>query len=266
MVSQSEWLRARRDLLAKEKELTRQSDELARLRLELPWTRVEKDYVFDGPKGKVRLADLFEGRSQLAVYHFMLGPDWVEGCPGCSFMIDHLNGTLEHVRRRDVSLVLVSRGSLANIVAFNKRMGWRLPWVSTAGNDFNHDFGVSFTPDEVASGAKTYNFGAAAVRRRKPGPQLFLQGCERHGLSHLLDVRPRSRRILDHLRPSRPRRRAATRRGSIRRWAGCGTTININRPCKSVDHVATAKIIERLGTRRAGAEHTGRVLLPRQQT
>jgi predicted dithiol-disulfide oxidoreductase (DUF899 family) len=174
VVSQSEWLRARRDLLAKEKELTRQSDELARQRLELPWTRVEKDYVFDGPKGRVRLADLFEGRSQLAVYHFMLGPDWVEGCPGCSLMIDHLNGTLEHVHARDVSLVLVSRGSLANIAAFNKRMGWRLPWVSTAGNDFNHDFGVSFTPDEVASGAKTYNFGAQPpYAEENPGLSCF---------------------------------------------------------------------------------------------
>jgi predicted dithiol-disulfide oxidoreductase (DUF899 family) len=158
IVSKNEWQRARTDLLAKEKELTRQSDEVARLRREFPWTRVEKDYVFEGPKGKLRLADLFEGRSQLAVYHFMLGPDSVEGCPGCSFMTDHLNATLEHVHARDVSLVLISSGSLASITAFNKRMGWLLPWFSSAASDFNHDFGVSFTPAEVASGAKTYNF------------------------------------------------------------------------------------------------------------
>src|SRR5580704_2406503 len=159
VVSQKEWLRARRELLAKEKELTRQTDELARLRQELPWTQVEKDYVFEGSKGKVHLADLFRGHNQLAVYHFMLGPDWAEGCPGCSHIVDNFNGILDHVRARNVSLVLVSSGSLASIAAFNKRMGWRLPWFSSASSDFNHDFAVTFSKSEVASGEKAYNFG-----------------------------------------------------------------------------------------------------------
>jgi predicted dithiol-disulfide oxidoreductase (DUF899 family) len=174
VVSKSEWQRACADFLAKEKELTRMSEELARQRRELPWTRVENEYVFQGPQGKVRLADLFEGRSQLATYHFMLGPDWVEGCPGCSYVTDHMDGTLEHLRARDLALVLVSRAPLEKIAAFKKRMGWRLPWVSSGGSDFNHDFGVSFTKEEVASGAKTYNFGTTAPHgEENPGLSLF---------------------------------------------------------------------------------------------
>jgi predicted dithiol-disulfide oxidoreductase (DUF899 family) len=174
VVSKSEWLRARRDLLAKEKELTRLSDEMARLRQELPWTRVEKDYVFEGPKGKLHLADLFDGRCQLAVYHFMLGPDFAEGCPGCSHLVDSIDGVLEHVRARNVSLVLVSTGSLASIAAFNKRMGWRLPWFSSAGSDFNHDFAVTFSKDEVASGEKAYNFGTQPpYSEENPGLSYF---------------------------------------------------------------------------------------------
>lgn len=174
VVSKSEWQRAASEFLAKEKELTRKSDELAHQRRELPWTRVEKDYVFEGPQGKVNLADLFDGRSQLAVYHFMLGPDWTEGCPGCSHVTDHLDGALEHLGARDVTLVLVSRGSLANIGAFKKRMGWHIPWFSSADNDFNHDFGVSFDKDEVASGAKKYNHGTRApYSEENPGISFF---------------------------------------------------------------------------------------------
>jgi predicted dithiol-disulfide oxidoreductase (DUF899 family) len=174
VVSKSEWLRAGSEFLAKEKELTRLSDELARQRLELPWTRVEKPYVFEGPQGKMSLWDLFGKRSQLATYHFMFGPDWEEGCPGCSYVTDHMDGAFEHLGARDVALVLVSRGPLEKLVAFKKRMGWHIPWVSSAGSDFNYDFGVSFTKEEVASRAKAYNFGTTAPHgEENPGLSLF---------------------------------------------------------------------------------------------
>ena len=174
VVSKSEWLRACTDFLAKEKELTRLSDELARERRELPYTRVDKNYVFDGPQGKVSLAELFGGRSQLATYHFMFGPDWVEGCPGCSYVTDHMNGALEHLRARDVSLVLVSRASKEKLAAFEKRMGWHIPWVSSGSCDFNFDFGISFTKEAVASGAKAYNFGSGAPHgEENPGMSFF---------------------------------------------------------------------------------------------
>src|SRR5689334_4724906 len=137
VVSQDEWLRARGALLAKEKELTRQRDELARERRELPWVKVEKQYSFDSSEGKRSLAELFAGRSQLVVYHFMFGLDWTEGCPGCSFLTDHFNGAIEHLGARDVSIVLVSRGPLDKLEAYKKRMGWRLPWVSSGDGDFN---------------------------------------------------------------------------------------------------------------------------------
>ncbi len=174
VVSRSEWLRACSDFLAKEKELTRLGDELARQRCELPWAKVEKEYVFTGPQGKMSLADLFDGRSQLAAYHFMFGPDWEEGCPGCSFVMDHVNGAIEHLGARDVSLVLVSRAPLERIAAFKKRMGWRFPWVSSGGCEFNRDFGVSFTKEEVASGQKAYNFGTTIPHgEENPGLSFF---------------------------------------------------------------------------------------------
>jgi predicted dithiol-disulfide oxidoreductase (DUF899 family) len=174
IVSKSEWLRARTELLAKEKELTRLSDELSRRRQELPWTPVEKEYLFTEGQRKVSLADLFAGRSQLATYHFMFGPDWVEGCPGCSYLMDHMNGAIEHLRARDVSFVLVSRGPIEKLEAFQKRMGWRFRWVSSAGTDFNHDFGVSFTKEELATGAKEYNFGSITPHgEENPGLSLF---------------------------------------------------------------------------------------------
>jgi predicted dithiol-disulfide oxidoreductase (DUF899 family) len=174
IVSKDQWLRAHGEFLAKEKELTRLSDELGRQRRALPWTRVDKDYVFDGPRGQARLADLFDGRSQLATYHFMFGPDWVEGCPGCSYVTDHINGALEHLRARDVTLVLISRGPREKLAAFEKRMGWRLPWYSSGGGDFNHDFRVSFAKAEVASGEKKYNFGTTAPHgEENPGLSFF---------------------------------------------------------------------------------------------
>ncbi len=179
VVSKSEWLRARAELLAKEKAHTRLSDELARQRRELPWVKVDKPYTFTGSKGKLSLADLFGQRSQLAVYHFMLGPDWIEGCPGCSYLMDHMNGGIEHLAARDVALVLVSRGPLDKIEAFQKRMGWRFFWVSSAGCDFNRDFNVSFSKEELAQGEKLYNFGTIPPHgEENPGLSYFYRATD----------------------------------------------------------------------------------------
>lgn len=156
IVSAAEWLDASRALLAEEKEFTRRRDELSRRRRELPWVKVEKDYVFDAPEGKVSLADLFGGKGQLVVQHFMFGPDWNEGCPSCSFWTDNFIGIVPHLAHRDTAFVLVSRGPIDRLEVYRKRMGWPLRWVSSAHNDFNVDFGVSAPP-----GAKemAYNFG-----------------------------------------------------------------------------------------------------------
>ena len=158
IVSPEVWLAARKELLQKEKEFTRLRDELSRLRRELPWEKVTKRYVFDAPQGKQTLADLFGGKSQLLVYHFMFGPGWEAGCPSCSFVADHFDGAAVHLAQRDLTLAVVSRAPLAQIEAFKKRMGWRFPWVSSFGNDFNHDYHVSFTKEEMAKGKVYYNY------------------------------------------------------------------------------------------------------------
>ncbi|HZS47491.1 MAG TPA: thioredoxin family protein [Blastocatellia bacterium] len=158
IVSQEEWLEARKALLKKEKEFTRQRDEISRQRRELPWVKINKNYVFDGPNGKETLSDLFGGRSQLLIYHFMLGPGWEEGCKSCSFLADHYDGSLIHLAHRDVTFLAVSRAPLSEIEAFKKRMGWRFKWVSSFGSDFNYDFHVSFTKEELASGKVPYNY------------------------------------------------------------------------------------------------------------
>lgn len=158
IVSQKEWIAARKELLKKEKEVTRLSDQLSAERRKLPWVKIEKNYVFDAPGGKVTLADLFAGRNQLVIQHFMFGPDWQEGCPSCSFMADHTDGMLPHLAARDVTMVAVSRAPMAKIASFKKRMGWHFQWVSSQGNDFNHDFHVSFTEEELAQGKVNYNF------------------------------------------------------------------------------------------------------------
>ena len=174
VVSRETWVEARRAHLAREKEMTRRRDELARERRELPWVRVEEDYVFDAPQGRVTLAGLFGGHSQLLVYHFMFGPDWAEGCPSCSFVSDHLDGATAHLAARDVSLVMVSRAPLAKIEAFRRRMGWRFPWVSSHGNSFNHDFHVHFTPEERAQGAVDYNYARQPFPSDEaPGASVF---------------------------------------------------------------------------------------------
>ncbi|HET9378597.1 MAG TPA: thioredoxin family protein [Chthoniobacterales bacterium] len=158
VVSPDEWLVARKKLLAKEKQLTRQRDAVNAVRRDLPWTKVDKQYVFDGPNGKETLADLFAGRSQLIVYHFMFGPDWNEGCPSCSFNMDHTDGALVHLAQRDVAFVAISRAPISKIAPFKKRMGWRFRWVSSYGTDFNYDYHVSFTKDEMTKGKVYYNF------------------------------------------------------------------------------------------------------------
>jgi predicted dithiol-disulfide oxidoreductase (DUF899 family) len=158
VVSRAEWLEARKKLLLEEKSYTRQGDALAAERRNLPWVRVERDYVFEGPGGNQSLADLFDGRSQLIVQHFMFGPGWKEGCPSCSYMADHVGGALVHLAHRDVTFVAVSRAPLTEIEAFKKRMGWGFKWVSSFGNDFNFDYGVSFTKEEMAKGKVNYNY------------------------------------------------------------------------------------------------------------
>jgi predicted dithiol-disulfide oxidoreductase (DUF899 family) len=158
IVSRDEWLTARLKLLAEEKEFTRRRDRLSAARRALPWVRVEKAYVFDTPEGKQSLGDLFAGRSQLVVDHFMLGPGWDAGCVGCSFGADHIGHSLVHLEHHDVSVVVVSRAPLPEIEAYKKRMGWNFRWVSSHGSDFNYDFNVSFTPEQLASGRVYYNY------------------------------------------------------------------------------------------------------------
>ena len=176
VVSQAEWLAARKEFLAKEKEFTRLRDELSRQRRELPWEKVEKQYVFDGPSGKVPMADLFDGRSQLIVYHFMLGPGWKEGCPSCSYLADHFDGAAIHLANRDVTLAVVSRAPIEEIEAFKKRMGWRFHWASSFGSDFNFDYHVSFTAEERANGKVGYNYDLAEFPSEEgPGLSVFFK-------------------------------------------------------------------------------------------
>jgi predicted dithiol-disulfide oxidoreductase (DUF899 family) len=178
IASAEEWLTARKQLLAKEKQFTRLHDELAEERRALPWVRVEKAYVFDGPAGKQTLVDLFAGRSQLIVYHFMLGPGWKEGCPSCSLLSDSLDGSLVHLAARDVALAVVSRAPYAEIAAFQRRMGWRFHWVSSHQSDFNRDYHVSFSKEEVAAGNTYYNYGINAFRSEEaPGISVFTRNA-----------------------------------------------------------------------------------------
>jgi predicted dithiol-disulfide oxidoreductase (DUF899 family) len=158
IASRDEWLAARKALLAKEKAFTKARDALSQERRRLPWLKVDKTYVFEGPGGKETLADLFAGCSQLLVYHFMFGPDWNEGCPSCSFWADNYNGAVVHLRHRDVTLVAISRAPLEKLESYRKRMGWSFKWLSSFGSDFNFDFNVSFTPEEMKKKRAFYNF------------------------------------------------------------------------------------------------------------
>jgi predicted dithiol-disulfide oxidoreductase (DUF899 family) len=210
IVSEEKWIAARKKLLAKEKELTRARDRLSAERRKLPWVKVEKGYVFDTTEGKRTLADLFEGRSQLIVQHFMFGPDWEEGCPGCSFEADHVDAAYQHVRHHDVTYVAVARAPLAKLEAYRKRMGWHFKLVSSAGSDFNYDYHVSFTKDELAKGKVYYNYATTDSEMEDlPGASVFYKdaagdiyhtyssyargGEEVLGAYMLLDITPKGR-------------------------------------------------------------------------
>ena len=210
IVSGEEWVTARKLLLAREKEFTHARDELSKARRELPWRRVDKVYAFDGPDGRQTLADLFEGRSQLIVQHFMFDPDWDAGCKSCSFWADNFNGIVVHLKQRDVSFVAVSRAALPKIEAFKRRMGWSFKWVSSFPSDFNSDYHVSFGPDDLQRGTAEYNFekqtelppelpGVSVFARDERGDVFHTYSCYARGLDmlnaayHYLDLVPKGR-------------------------------------------------------------------------
>jgi predicted dithiol-disulfide oxidoreductase (DUF899 family) len=214
VVSHDEWIEARKQFLTQEKELTRLRDRLSQARRDLPWERVDKSYVFDGPGGKETLADLFAGRSQLVVYHFMFGPDWEAGCPSCSLFADSFNGIVVHLNQRDVTFVAVSRAPFSKLDAYRKRMGWSFKWVSSAANDFNRGYQVSFTPEEVAKGEGYYNYvtqrlfgtempGASAFYKDPAGRVFHTYSTYGRGLDafmvnyQFLDVVPKGRDEVD---------------------------------------------------------------------
>lgn len=177
VVSQAEWIAARKELLVKEKDLTRRRDALAEERRRLPWVKVEKNYLFETAGGRRPLADLFGGKSQLAIYHFMLGPDWEQGCPSCSLLGDHLDGIGIHLAQRDVSLLMVSRAPLLKIEEFKKRMGWRFPWVSSYASEFNFDFGVSVTKENLGKEVD-YNYSPSKFpSEERPGMSVFYKNA-----------------------------------------------------------------------------------------
>ena len=199
IVSKEEWLVARKELLAREKESTRLRDQLSAQRRELPWVKVESEYLFDTPKGQKSLSDLFEGRSQLIIYHFMYGPDWAEGCPSCSCWADNFNGIDIHLNHRDINLVVVSRARLGTLEAYKKRMGWSFKWVSSFGSDFNRDYQVSFTPEEIEKGEVFYNFrigkfpseeapGISVFFKNEQGAVFHTYSCYARGLDMLMGV------------------------------------------------------------------------------
>ena len=211
VVSHDEWIAARKAHLAEEKAFTRARDALARKRRDLPWEKVDKNYVFDTPAGKQSLADLFGGKSQLIIYHFMLGPGWEAGCPSCSYLADHFDGAAVHLAQRDVSFVVVSRAPLSEIEAFKRRMGWRFKWVSSFGSDFNPDYQVSFTAQEKAGGRVFYNyeFIESFPSEERPGASVFYKNAAGEifhtystygrgldiliGTYHFLDLAPKGR-------------------------------------------------------------------------
>jgi predicted dithiol-disulfide oxidoreductase (DUF899 family) len=210
VVSHEKWLNARLELLAAEKGFTQQRDALTRRRRAMPWERVEKSYQFDGPNGALSLADLFDGRSQLIVYYFMFAPDWEEGCRSCSFWADNFNGIPIHLNHRDVALTAISRAPFAKIDAYRKRMGWSFPWVSSYGSDFNFDYHVSFTPQEIAEGKAYYNYevrpinvsdeqGISVFYKNERGEVFHTYSCHGRGIDmvngayQFLDLVPKGR-------------------------------------------------------------------------
>jgi predicted dithiol-disulfide oxidoreductase (DUF899 family) len=178
IVSRQEWIESRKVLMAHEKEFTRARDRLSEERRALPWVKVDKTYTFDSPEGRKTLADLFRGKSQLVIQHFMFAPEWNEGCKSCSFWADGFERLIPHLAARDTTLVAVSRAPLEKLDAFKTRMGWTFDWVSSQGSDFNYDYAVSFTPDDIKSGAKIYNFGTSGFGvEEAPGISVFCRNA-----------------------------------------------------------------------------------------
>jgi predicted dithiol-disulfide oxidoreductase (DUF899 family) len=196
VVPEPEWLVARKDLLTREKELTRLRDEVSRHRRELPWVKVEKEYVFDGSNGRETLSDLFENRSQLIVYHFMFAPGWEEGCKSCSYLADHFDGANWHLPHRDVTFVVISRAPLSELEAYKKRMGWKFKWLSSYGNDFNFDYQVSATEEEKTKGKMFYNYRTdELIGDEMPGLSVFYKD-ENGDVSHTYSTYGRGLDIL----------------------------------------------------------------------
>jgi predicted dithiol-disulfide oxidoreductase (DUF899 family) len=199
IVSRQQWIEARKVHLAHEKELTRARERLSEERRALPWVKVDKAYLFDGARGETTLADLFNGKSQLVVQHFMFAPEWNEGCKSCSFWADGFERMIPHLAARDTTLVAVSRAPLSKLLPFKTRMGWTFDWVSSAGSDFNYDYAVSFTPDDVKSGAKVYNFGTSGFGIEDARDIFHTYSCFARGLDmmnaayHYLDLTPLGR-------------------------------------------------------------------------
>lgn len=210
IVSQDEWLKARTALLLEEKEFTRLRDQLSQKRRQLPWVKVDKNYSFEGVNGTETLSDLFDGRSQLIVYHFMYGPDWEDACPSCSFWADNFNGIDIHLKHRDASLVAISRASLDQLQAYSKRMGWDFKWLSSSASEFNYDFQASFRAEEMEQGEVFYNFkmgqfpadeapGISVFYKNEQGKIFHTYSCYARGLDmlngayHYMDLLPKGR-------------------------------------------------------------------------
>jgi predicted dithiol-disulfide oxidoreductase (DUF899 family) len=210
VVSHDQWIKARSEFLAREKEFTRARDALSEARRHLPWERVEKNYIFAGPNGKENLSELFAGRSQLIVYHFMFDPEWDAGCKSCSFWADNFNGVDVHLKHRDITLLAISRAPFGKLEAYRKRMGWNFKWLSSHDNDFNYDYGGSYTPEQVAQGRAIHNYNSSKpYGTENVGISVFHQDHSRHvfhtyscyargvdmlnGAYHYLDLTPKGR-------------------------------------------------------------------------
>lgn len=210
IVSREDWLEARKAHLQKEKEFTRQRDQLSQERRDMPWVKVDKEYVFEGPNGKESLSDLFEDKSQLMIYHFMFGPDWDEGCPSCSFWADNYNGIVVHLKHRDITMLAISKAKLEKLEAYKKRMGWGFKWGSSFDNNFNRDYHVSFTEEETQKGEMYYNYhrthfpssegpGISVFYKDEDGTVYHTYSCYARGLDmlngayHMIDLTPKGR-------------------------------------------------------------------------
>lgn len=252
-VSRDEWLEARTTLLAKEKAFTKRRDQLSADQRSLPWVRIEKEYTFDSPSGKVTLADLFNGRSQLFIKHFMMGPGQTQHCVGCSLEVDHLTGILVHLQNHDVSYVAIARAPIQEIEILRRRMGWQFPWVSSFNSDFNYDFNVSFTPEDIAKGKTYYNFREADIGMEElSGDSIFYKeedgqiyhtystfgrgGEQFLGIYRFLDVMPKGRNengphhaLGDWVRPHDMYGKGGTVEATGRfHPEGCGCTVHSN--------------------------------------